>query len=71
MENFIFCVVNTFEDFLTITFHGDVCHQPGDFQSRGIIDEEKRIYIYITFPKSLNLKLSNVYKDKLGEMHED
>ena len=46
MENFIFCVVNTFEDFLTITFHGDVCHQPGDFQSRGIIDEERRIYIY-------------------------
>ena len=61
---------NTFQDFLTITFRGNVCHQPGDFQSRRIIDEEKKD-LYKTFQKNLNLKPSNVYKDKLGEMHDD
>ena len=33
---------NTFKYFLTITFRGDVCHQPGDFKWRRIIDEEKK-----------------------------
>ena len=61
---------NTFEDFLTIAFRGDVFHQPDDFQLIRITDEEKR-YIYKTFQRNLNLKPSNVYKDKLGEMHED
>ena len=36
---------NTFKGFLTISFHGDVCHQPGDFQLRRIIDEEKKGYL--------------------------
>ena len=61
---------NTFEDFLTITFRGNIFHQPGDFQSRRIIDEEKKD-LYKAFQKNLNLKPSNVYKDKLGEMHDD
>ena len=32
---------NDFKEFLAITFRGDACHQPGDFQLRQIIDEEK------------------------------
>ena len=39
---------NIFDDFLKITFRGNVCHQPGDFQLRRIIDEEKKD-IYKTF----------------------
>ena len=53
---------DTFENFLTITFRGYVCHQPGDFQLRRIIDEEKKD-IHKTFRKNLNLKPSSVYKD--------
>ena len=55
---------NTFEDFLTIAFRGNIFHQPGDFQSRRIIDEEKKD-LYKAFQRNLNLKPSNVYKDKL------
>ena len=61
---------NTFEDFLTITFRGNIFHQPGDFQWRRIIDKEKKD-LYKAFQKNLNLKPSNVYKDKLGERHDD
>lgn len=53
---------------MTITFRGDVCHQPSDLQSRRIIDEEKT-NLYTTFQKNLKLKLSNIFKDKLGKMH--
>ena len=52
---------NAFEDFLTIKFPADVCHQPGDFQSRRIIDEEKQD-IYKTFQNNLNLRTSMFIK---------
>ena len=42
---------NTFEDFLTISFRGNVYHQPGDFQLRRIIDKEIKD-LHKTFQKN-------------------
>ena len=59
------CGKNNFENIFTLNFQGNIKHKRGDLKARRLIDA-KKTRIYSKFQNNLNIKPSNLFKEKLG-----
>ena len=64
------CGRNNFENIFTLTFQGNIKHKRGDLKAKRLIDA-KKTGIYSKFQNNLNIKPSNLFKEKLGLLDQD
>ena len=64
------CGKNNFKNIFTLTFQGNIKHKKGDFKTRRLIDA-KKTEIFSKFQNNLNIKPSNLFKEKLGSFDQN
>ena len=57
------CGKNNFENIFTLTFQGNIKHKRGDLKARRLIIA-KKTEIYAKLQNNLNIKHSNLFKEK-------
>ena len=64
------CGKNNFENIFTLNFQGNIKHRRGDLKARRLIDA-KKTGISSKFQNNLNIKPSNLFKEKLGSLDQN
>ena len=64
------CCNNNFENIFTLIFQGNIKHRKGDLKARRLIDA-KKTEISSKFQNNLNIKPSNLLKEKLWSLDQN